>query len=232
MHDDSKNSNKSITQTQPEIISLAGDPGAPKHPKLVFVTAVAAMLLFIAAVAGWKALQISKAIAMGKAYKMPPDAVTAMTLSEETVSPVLEAVGSVSSPQGVMLSADLPEPSRPSALNRARTPQTAKSLSNSTRVRKRRNSGRPRPNWTSPSITSNATPVSGKAALSPNTPTMSPRACTTPRWHRPRRSKPLSAERRSAPPSPGNSVSVRLTRANTSKAVIPSSRLRRLIPST
>jgi membrane fusion protein (multidrug efflux system) len=66
------------------------------------------MIIFIAAIAGWKALQISQAIAMGKSFKMPPDAVTSITVSPETINPVLEAVGSLSSPQGVMLSADLP----------------------------------------------------------------------------------------------------------------------------
>jgi membrane fusion protein (multidrug efflux system) len=66
------------------------------------------MILLIIGLGAWKALQISQAIAMGKAFKMPPDAVTTVTVSEETISPILEAVGSISSPQGVMLSADLP----------------------------------------------------------------------------------------------------------------------------
>jgi hypothetical protein len=50
------------------------------------------MLLFIVGIAGWKALQISKAIAMGKAFRMPPDAVTSFVVNEETISPVLESV--------------------------------------------------------------------------------------------------------------------------------------------
>lgn len=66
------------------------------------------MLLFLAGIAGWKYYQISQAIAMGKAYKAPPEAVTSIRVAKETVSPLLESVGSLSSPQGVMLSADLP----------------------------------------------------------------------------------------------------------------------------
>lgn len=108
MNDDSSTSEKAITQTAPGTLSFKHEPSPPKRPKLVFVIAISAMLLFVVAVAGWKAIQISKAIAMGKAYKMPPDAITSVLVAEETVSPVLEAVGSVSSPQGVMLSADLP----------------------------------------------------------------------------------------------------------------------------
>lgn len=80
----------------------------PKRPKLVLLLAISAMILLIAGIGVWKAMQISQAIAMGKAFKMPPDAITSLTVSEETISPVLEAVGSISSPQGVMLSADLP----------------------------------------------------------------------------------------------------------------------------
>jgi membrane fusion protein (multidrug efflux system) len=39
---------------------------------------------------------------------MPPDAVTSILVKESNESPVLQAVGSLASPQGVMLSADLP----------------------------------------------------------------------------------------------------------------------------
>ena len=84
------------------------DETAPKRPKLVLLLAIIMMVLLITGLGALKALQISQAIAMGKAFKMPPDAVTSLKVSEETISPVLEAVGSISSPQGVMLSADLP----------------------------------------------------------------------------------------------------------------------------
>lgn len=92
----------------PEIIALREEPTPPKRPKLVLVLGIVAMIAFIAALGGLKALQIKEAIAKGKAFRMPPDAVTSLVVAEETISPVLEAVGSLSSPQGVMLSADLP----------------------------------------------------------------------------------------------------------------------------
>ena len=90
------------------MLSIKEEQTPPRNPKLVLVIAISAMILLIIGLGAWKALQISQAIAMGKAFKMPPDAVTTVTVSEETISPVLEAVGSISSPQGVMLSADLP----------------------------------------------------------------------------------------------------------------------------
>jgi membrane fusion protein (multidrug efflux system) len=108
MNDDSNSSSKAITQAAPEIIGLHEEPTPPKRPKLTVVLAVALMIAFIVAIGGWKALQISQAIAMGKAFRMPPDAVTSLKISEEKSTPTLKAVGSLSSPQGVMLSADLP----------------------------------------------------------------------------------------------------------------------------
>ena len=92
----------------PELLALREEPTPPKRPKLVLTLGIVAMIAFIAALGGWKAMQIKGAIAKGKAFRMPPDAVTSIVVSEETISPVLEAVGSLSSPQGVMLSADLP----------------------------------------------------------------------------------------------------------------------------
>jgi membrane fusion protein (multidrug efflux system) len=99
---------QAITPKSPEVIGLNEEPTPPKRPKLILLLSITAMILFIVAIGGWKALQISQAIAMGKAFRMPPDAVTSMKVSEEKSTPVLEAVGSLSSPQGVMLSADLP----------------------------------------------------------------------------------------------------------------------------
>jgi len=85
-----------------------GMPTPPKRPKLVVALAIIAAFLFLVGIGGWKAMQISQAIAMGKSFKMPPDAITSLKVSKETIAPVLETVGSLSSPQGVMLSADLP----------------------------------------------------------------------------------------------------------------------------
>lgn len=97
-----------ITSKHPEVIGLNEEPTPPKRPKRAIAIAVVVMILFIVAIGGWKASQIMQAIAMGKAFRMPPDAVTTLKISEEKSIPVLEAVGSLSSPQGVMLSADLP----------------------------------------------------------------------------------------------------------------------------
>ncbi len=108
MSDESPTLNQSITPADPEVITLADDPTPPKNPKLVFIISVAVMIFFIVALGAIKAFQISQAIAKGKAFKMPPDAVTSLTVKESEQAPVLEAVGSLASPQGVMLSADLP----------------------------------------------------------------------------------------------------------------------------
>lgn len=91
-----------------EVITLSEEPTPPKHPRRTFILATLGMLLFILLIGGFKAYQISQAIAAGKAFRMPPDTVTSLKVSEERSVPVLEAVGSLSSPQGVMLSADLP----------------------------------------------------------------------------------------------------------------------------
>lgn len=98
----------SITQSKPDCFVLPEESLPPRHPRGILIISVIGMLLFIIAIGGWKAAQISQAIAKGKTFKMPPDAVTSLAVVEETVSPVLETVASLSSPQGVMLSADLP----------------------------------------------------------------------------------------------------------------------------
>jgi membrane fusion protein (multidrug efflux system) len=108
MSDESPTSNQSITQTSPEVITLAEDPTPPAHPKLVLILSIAGMFFLILVLGGTKAYQISQAIAKGRSFKMPPDAVTSLVVKESVQEPVLEAVGSLSSPQGVMLSADLP----------------------------------------------------------------------------------------------------------------------------
>lgn len=70
---------------------------------------VAALLLAVIAVLGFvKFQQISSAIAAGKSFKMPPEAVTTVTTREDLWETTLQAVGSVAPVQGVMLSADQP----------------------------------------------------------------------------------------------------------------------------
>lgn len=97
-----------LAQTTPGALMIPEEQIPNRHPRRTAILSVIAMLLLIAALGGWKALQISQAIAKGKTFKMPPEAVTSLTVAEETVSPFLETVASLSSPQGVMLSADLP----------------------------------------------------------------------------------------------------------------------------
>lgn len=108
MNDSNHETGKAITPAAPEVIALHEEPTPPKRPRLVLILSILAMILLIAGIAGWKALQISKAIAMGKAFRMPPDAVTSLVVKESETAPSLEAVGSVASLQGVMLGADLP----------------------------------------------------------------------------------------------------------------------------
>lgn len=108
MSDESPSPNQAIAPVSPEVITLADDPTPPKRPKLILLISIGAMILFIALLGGVKALQISQAIAKGKSFKRPPEAVTSLVVKETQEYPVLEAVGSLSSPQGVMLSADLP----------------------------------------------------------------------------------------------------------------------------
>ncbi len=70
---------------------------------------VAALLLAVIAILGFvKFQQISAAIAAGKSFKMPPEAVTTVTTREDIWETTLQAVGSVAPVQGVMLSADQP----------------------------------------------------------------------------------------------------------------------------
>ena len=92
----------------PALPGSVGEGRKPRRPVTVLILSIIAMLLVVAGIAGLKVRQISEAIAMGKAFKMPPEAVTTLVVSEEEEDPVLESVGSLSSPQGVMLGADLP----------------------------------------------------------------------------------------------------------------------------
>jgi membrane fusion protein, multidrug efflux system len=108
MSDESPALNQSITPAATGTITLAEDSTPPKHPKLTVLLSIAAMLLLLLGIGAFKFHQISQGIAAGKAFKMPPDAVTSLTVTEETTTPTLDAVGSLASLQGVMLSADLP----------------------------------------------------------------------------------------------------------------------------
>lgn len=108
MQDDTPSANQAITPALPGVLSLNEEPTPPKHPKTTIFLSILVMLLFIVGIAGWKAHQIAKAIEMGKSFSVPPTSITTLKVTEQSVDPVLEAVGSLSSPQGVTLSADLP----------------------------------------------------------------------------------------------------------------------------
>lgn len=69
---------------------------------------LAAVLAFVAIIAFVKFQQISAAIAAGKSFSPPPEAVTTIVANPQGWVDALDAVGSVAPVQGVTLSADLP----------------------------------------------------------------------------------------------------------------------------
>jgi len=76
-------------------------------PKRMFQM-LAGMLAFLAIIGFVKFQQIQTAIAAGKSYQPPPEAVTTTVARQQRWQSTLEAVGSVAPVQGVLLSADLP----------------------------------------------------------------------------------------------------------------------------
>jgi membrane fusion protein (multidrug efflux system) len=73
-----------------------------------FIQVSAILLAFVAILAFVKFQQIQAAIAAGKSFQMPPEAVTTVVAQEQPWEATLDAVGSVAAVQGVMLSADQP----------------------------------------------------------------------------------------------------------------------------
>lgn len=69
---------------------------------------VAVLVLFIGGIGFVKFQQIQAAMAAGKSYQPPPEAVTTIVAAPVQWAATIEAVGSVAPTQGVMLSADLP----------------------------------------------------------------------------------------------------------------------------
>jgi membrane fusion protein, multidrug efflux system len=67
-----------------------------------------AVLVIVASLGFVKFQQIRAAIAAGKSFTMPPEAVTTVVAKQDRWEGRLEAVGSVSASQGVTLAADLP----------------------------------------------------------------------------------------------------------------------------
>lgn len=69
---------------------------------------VAAVIVVVASLAFVKYQQISAAMAGGKSFSMPPEAVTTVVAARSEWATTLDAVGSIAPVQGVTLSADLP----------------------------------------------------------------------------------------------------------------------------
>ena len=69
---------------------------------------LAVVLVIVAALGFVKFQQISAAIAAGKSFAMPPEAVTTIIAQPQTWAATIEGVGSVTPVQGVTLSADQP----------------------------------------------------------------------------------------------------------------------------
>jgi membrane fusion protein (multidrug efflux system) len=76
-----------------------------KKRMLIMLIAVTAVIVGVGLV---KFLQIQAAIANGKSWAQPPEAVTTVVASQETWPSTLDAIGSVSAVHGVTLAADLP----------------------------------------------------------------------------------------------------------------------------
>lgn len=75
--------------------------------KRMFVT-VLAIVAFVAVIGAVKYRQISKGIAMQKAFQMPPESVTTVVAKTEEWPSTIAAIGSVTAVQGVVVAADLP----------------------------------------------------------------------------------------------------------------------------
>jgi len=69
---------------------------------------VLSVFVFLTIIGGFKFFQIKAAIAQGKAYQAPPEAVTTTVARQEEWDTTLAAIGTVSAVRGVTVSADLP----------------------------------------------------------------------------------------------------------------------------
>lgn len=76
-----------------------------KKRMFIMLSAVAVVVVGVGLV---KFLQIQAAIANGKSWSQPPEAVTTVVASQENWPSTLDAIGSVSAVHGVTLAADLP----------------------------------------------------------------------------------------------------------------------------
>ena len=95
--------------TTPEEQKSAISDLSPSRTKKITAVLLASviMILFVGGLGLIKKSQITAAIKAGKSFQMPPVAVTSMVVKAQPWEPVLEATGSLSAAQGVMLSADM-----------------------------------------------------------------------------------------------------------------------------
>ena len=70
--------------------------------------AVLIVLVVVGALAGVKALQVKKLVAMGKNFSMPPEAVSTAVAHEEKWQGILGAIGSITAVQGVNVTTEVP----------------------------------------------------------------------------------------------------------------------------
>src|SRR4029077_5913382 len=78
----------------------------PMMKRMILMLLVVAA--FVGALGAFKAHQVKAAVAMGKAFKPPPEAVTTTVARQEAWSATVKAIGTVTAVQGVTVSADQP----------------------------------------------------------------------------------------------------------------------------
>jgi len=76
--------------------------------KKKILLSIVAVLLVLGSLAGIKAMQIGKLVALGKSFVPPPETVSTATAREDQWQDTLSAVGSINAVQGVMLTAEIP----------------------------------------------------------------------------------------------------------------------------
>jgi len=72
-----------------------------------FLLALFGLLVILGILAGIKVLQIRAMIDAGKAFQMPPEAITSAVVQPQTWQPTLAAAGTISAVQGITLRAEL-----------------------------------------------------------------------------------------------------------------------------
>src|ERR1051326_3902343 len=70
--------------------------------------AVFIVVLVVGGLAGVKALQVRKLMAVGKAYAVPPECVSSVAVREEKWETTLSSIGSITAFQGVNVTTEIP----------------------------------------------------------------------------------------------------------------------------